>query len=167
MPDCFARRLLIPFAGALLVCVSLFLLSGFPLCLSLMCCGYGMDFPFLCLGILFSLFNIIFFCLSSMHKQGDEFSFLAAPRGRFQHLSSLVFSDYFRGRFLVSLLFSMMLVLLGAALLFSLSLSSSWSALALGGLSVLGGLLFIPCSLMKPDLQRHGCGGARPGSGRR
>jgi hypothetical protein len=75
-----------------------------------------------------------------MHKQGDGTLLPAACSRQLQHLTRQVFSDYLRGWFFITLLFSMTLILLGAALLFSLSLSSTWSALALGCLSVLDGL---------------------------
>jgi hypothetical protein len=49
MPYRVAQRLRFPFAGALLVCVVLFLLSG--LLPSLQYCGDSMSFPYLCLGL--------------------------------------------------------------------------------------------------------------------
>lgn len=143
MPYRFAHRLLLSFAGALLVCVLLFLLSELPTYPRLMCCGYSTDFPFLCLLILLSLFSILPFLFRSSRKKGDGVLSPAASRTPFQHVTSLVLSDYLRGWFLLSLLLSMTLVLLGAALLFSLSLSFTWSALALGCLSVLSGLLIL------------------------
>ena len=140
MPYRFAQRLVFSIAGAILVCVLLFLLSGLLTYSPLKCCGYSMGFPLLCLGTLLSLFSIIPFLFRSMHKQGDGVLSPAASSKLFQHLTSLVLSDYLRGWFFASLLLSMTLVLLGAVLLFSLSLSFSWSALALGCLSVLDGL---------------------------
>ncbi len=59
MPYRFAQRLFLSCAGALLVCVVLFLLPGLPTYSHLICCGYSMYFPFLCLLILLSLFSSI------------------------------------------------------------------------------------------------------------
>jgi hypothetical protein len=137
MPYCVAQRLRFPFAGALLVCVVLFLSSG--LLASFQCCGDSMGFPYLCLGIFLSLFSIVAFVYCSTREKGNVTCSPAASRRLFQRLADRVFSDYFRGGFFVTLLLSTTLVLLGAALLFSLSLSFTWSALALGCLSALGG----------------------------
>lgn len=141
MPYRFAHLLVLSFAGTLLVCVVLFLLSEFPALPSLMCCGYSMDFPFLCLFILLSLFGIIAVLFDSTRKQGGDGRLRTASSKLFTPFLGLVFSDYFRGWFAVSLLLSTTLVLLGTALLFSLSLSFAWPVLALGCLSLLGGLL--------------------------
>lgn len=99
-----------------------------------------MDFPFLCLGIFFSLFSVIALVYGSTRKKGDVTRSPAASRKLFQRLAGLVFSDHLRGEFFVTLMLSTTLVLSGAALLFSLSLSFTLSALALGCLSVLSGL---------------------------
>ena len=72
------------------------------------------------------------------------------PRFFLVLLTGLVFSDYLRGWFAVSLLLSMTLVLFGAALLFSLSLSFTWSSASLGGLSVLDGLLILLLAMYRP-----------------
>lgn len=98
-----------------------------------------MGFPYLCLGIFLALFSVIAFVYYSMREKGDVACSPAASRRLFQCLADRVFSDYFRGGFFVTLLLSTTLVLLGAALLFSLSLSFTPSALALGCLSALGG----------------------------
>ena len=143
MPYRFAHRLLLSFAGAFLVCVLLFLLFGLPTYPFLMRCGNSTDFPFLCLLILLTLFSLLPLLFRFTRKKGDGVLSPAAARTLFQHVTSLVLSDYLGGWFLLSLLLSMMLVLLGSALLFSLSLSFTWSALALGCLSVLSGLLIL------------------------
>ncbi len=66
-------------------------------------------------------------------------------------------SEYLRRWFFVTLLLSMMLVLLGAALLFSLPLSFIWSALALGCLSILAGLsLLLFCGYHPLNGERKG-----------
>ena len=150
MPYRFARRLLLSFAEALLVCVVLFLLSGLPTSSHFMCCGYSMNFPFLCFLILLSLFSTIAWLFRSTHKQGDGAFLPVASSKRFQHLTSLIFSDYLRGWFSVSLLLSMTLVLFGAALLFSLSQIFTWSALALGCLSVVDGLGILLLGMHRP-----------------
>ena len=99
-----------------------------------------MGFPFLCLGVLLSFFSIIAFVSCSTRKKGDVACSPAVSSRRFQRLAGLVFSDHLRGGFFVALMLSTALVLSGAALLFSLSLSFTPSALALGCLSVLSGL---------------------------
>src|SRR5437588_982819 len=99
MPYRFAQRLIISFAGALLVCVFLFLLS------ELLPDPHSMSFPFLCLGLLLALFSIIPFLFRSTCKKGDGvLSPDASSRTPFQHVTSLAFSDYLRGWFFVSLL---------------------------------------------------------------
>ena len=77
-----AQRLHFPFAGALLICVVLFLLSG--LLPSLQCCGESMGFPYLCLGIFLALFSIIAFVYYSMREKGDVTCSPAASRRLFQ-----------------------------------------------------------------------------------
>ena len=99
-----------------------------------------MGFPFLCLGIFFSLFSIIALVYGSTRNKGDVTCSPAASRWLFQRLAGLVCSDYLRGEFFVTLMVSATLVLSGAALLFSLSLNFTPPALALGCLSVLSGL---------------------------
>ena len=150
MPYRFAQRLFPSFAGALLVCIVLFLLPGLPTYSHLICCGYSMNFPFLCLLILLSLFSTIAWLFRSTHKQGDGVFSPVASSKLFGHLPGLIFSDSLRRWFFVSLLLSMTLVLFGAALLFSLSLSFTWSALALGGLSVVDGLLILLLGMHRP-----------------
>ena len=150
MPYRFAQRLLLSCAGALLVCVVLFLLPGLPTYPGLICCGYSMNFPFLCLLILLSLFSSIAWLFRSTHKQGDGAFSPVASSKLVQHLFGLVFSDYLRGWFAVSLLLSMTLVLFGAALLFSLSLSFTPSAASLGCLSVVDGLGILLLGMYRP-----------------
>ena len=150
MPYRFAQRLFLSCAGALLICIVLFLLPGLPTYSHLICCGYSMNFPFLCLLILLSLFSSIAWLFRSMHKQGDGVFSPAASSKLFQRLPGLIFSDYLRGWFFVSLLLEIPLVLFGAALLFSLSLSFTWSALALGCLSVLDGLGILLLGMRRP-----------------
>ncbi len=109
-----------------------------------------MNSPFPCFLILLSLFSIFAWLFRSMHKPGDGVFSPVASSKRFQHLPNLVFSDYLRGCFFGSLLLSMTLVLFGAALLFSLSLSFTWSAASLGCLSVLDGLLILLPAMYRP-----------------
>lgn len=109
-----------------------------------------MNFPFLCLLMLLSLFSIIAWLFRSTRKPGDGAFSPVASNKLFQHLPSLVLSDYLSGWFFVTLLLSMTLVLFGAALLFSLSLSFTWSALALGGLSVVDGLGILLLGMHRP-----------------
>ena len=122
MPYRFAQRLLLSCAGALLVCVVLFLLPGLPTSSHFMCCGYSMNFPFLCFLMLLSLFGTIAWLFRSTRKPCDGAFSPVASSKLFGHLTGLVFSDYLRGWFFVSLLLEIPLVLFGAALLFSLSL---------------------------------------------
>lgn len=98
-----------------------------------------MGFPYLCLGIFLSLFSIVAFVHRSTREKGNAACSPAASSKQFQRCAGIVFSDYFRGEFFVTLLLSATLVLLGAALLFSLSLNFTPAALALGCLSALGG----------------------------
>jgi len=135
-----AQSLRFPFAGALLVCVALYLLSGFLPPPSPLCCGDNMGFPFLCLGIIFCLFGLIALVSCSARQPRDSTRSPAASNRLFRCLADLVFSDHLRGGFFVALLLSTALVLSGAGLLFSLSLRFTWSALALGCLSMLSGL---------------------------
>lgn len=129
-----------PFAGALLVCMALYLLSGLDPAPFLPCCGDSMSFPFLCLGIVFSIFSLMALLVSSRRRPHDVPRSPTVPSRLLGHLSGLLFSDHLRGEFFVALLLSTALMLSGAGLLFSLSLSFTWSALALGCLSLLSGL---------------------------
>ena len=139
----FAHYLVLSFAGALLICMMLFLLSEFPLSPGLLCCGFVMDFPFPCLLILLSLFGSMVWAFHSRQRRSSGVLSSTTFSRLFEHLISLVLSDYLRGWLVVSLLLAILLILLGAALLVSLSLSFAWSALALGCLDLLGGLLVL------------------------
>ena len=109
-----------------------------------------MNFPFLCLGILLALFSTIGCVYCSTRKKVDVSHSPAVSSRLFQHLAGKVLSDYLRGWFFVSLLLSMTLVLFGAALLFSLSLRFTPSALALGCLSVVDGLDILLLGMHRP-----------------
>ena len=109
-----------------------------------------MNFPFLCLGILLALFSTIAWVYCSTRKKVNVSHSPAVSSRPFQHLAGQVLSDYLRGWFFVSLLLSMTLVLFGAALLFSLSLRFTPSALALGCLSVVDGLDILLLGMYRP-----------------
>lgn len=100
-----------------------------------------MDMPFSCLITLLSLFSTIAVVFASLQQLSFGVLSHTVPSKRFGHLTDRLFSDYFRGWFAISLLLGAPLVLLGAALLFSLSLRFDPSAVYLGSLSVVGGLL--------------------------
>ena len=99
-----------------------------------------MSFPFLCLGIVFSLFSLMALFFSSGQRPHDVPRSPSAPGRLIRHCADLLFSDHLRGEFFIALLLSTALVLSGAGILFSLSLSFTWPALALGCLSLLSGL---------------------------
>lgn len=128
-----ARRFIIPPAGALLGCVLLFLWSGLPIPPALACCGNSMGFPFFCLLIVLTILSVGSCVPLFVRKSGALFSGRAA---RFQHLTTLILSTEIRGWFVLSLFLSSTLIVIGAALVFSLSLGINWSAPVLGCLSL-------------------------------
>ena len=147
-----AHGLRFPFAGALLVCVVLFLLSGLEPASLLSCCGESMGFPFLCLGIVCSLFSLLALLVSSRRRPHDVPRLPTASGRLLRHCADLLFSEHLHGEFFVALLLSTALLLSGAGLLFSLSLSFTWPALALGCLSLLSGLAVLFPRRQHPSL---------------
>jgi len=96
-----------------------------------------MGFPFSCLLILLTIFSIGACVPLFARKSGALFSGRAA---RLQQLTTLILSTEIRGWFVLSLFLSSTLIVVGAALVFSLSFGINWSALVLGCLSIFLGL---------------------------
>jgi hypothetical protein len=92
-----------------------------------------MGFPFFCLLIVLTILSVGSCVPLLVRKSGALFSGRAA---RFQHLTTLILSTEIRGWFVLSLFLSSTLIVIGAALVFSLSLGINWSALVLGCLSL-------------------------------
>ena len=147
MPFAVARRLVIPLIGAPLGCALLFLLS---ISSSFTCCATDINFPFFCLGLLFVIFSILSFFRRSTLQKGQSIFWYVASSPRVQHFVTLMFPEYLAGRFFVSLLVCTVLILTGAALLFSLSSGFAWSILALGCLCILLGPGILLLGLRRP-----------------
>ena len=137
------RRLLVPLTGTLLGCMVLFFVSGLPPTPVLACCGKGMGFPFFCFFLLLTLFSIGFCLPFLLPRRSNLFSGRAAAYRRLQRITALLLSTEIRIGFVLSLFLFLVLILMGTALLFSLSLGFDWSALVLGCLSLLLGLAIL------------------------
>jgi hypothetical protein len=112
-----------------------------------------MGFPFFCFFLLLTLFSVGASLPFLVPKHSTLFSWCAVAGRRFQPFATLLLSTEIRAWFVLSLFLFSTLILMGAALLFSLSLGFDWSALVLGCLSLLLGLGILLLAFVTPAIQ--------------
>ncbi len=135
--------LLVGAGGIVLTCIALSLLPGLTACTLLIRCGTW--YPLIPLGM---LFVVVGMTLAPSHAVP-----LTDEEALSVQLYSEILAEYARGRMILKILVSMLLLLGGASALFAPS--HPWALLVVGSLGVLLGLGVLVHACLRPREERH------------